>query len=87
MMIRNKKLEEKLRQILEQAVEENLVAGGNLLVWEDGKELVYTQAGLADRENNKKNKQRYNFSPVFHEQACDSRCCHDSHGERNAGSV
>lgn len=54
MMIRNKKLEEKLRQILEQAVEENLVAGGNLLVWEDGKELVYTQAGLADRENNKK---------------------------------
>ena len=35
MMIRNKKLEEKLRQILEQAVEENLVAGGNLLVWED----------------------------------------------------
>lgn len=54
MMIRNKKLEEKLRQILEQAVKENLVAGGNLLVWEDGKELVYTQAGLADRENNKK---------------------------------
>ena len=54
MMIRNKKLEEKLRQIMEQAVEEKLVAGVNLLVWEDGRELVYSQAGLADRENNKK---------------------------------
>ena len=53
MMIRNKKLEEKLRQIMEQAVEEKLVAGVNLLVWEDGRELVYSQAGLADRENNK----------------------------------
>lgn len=54
MMIRNKKLEEKLRQIMEQAVEEKLVAGVNLLVWEDGRELVYSQAGLADRKIIKK---------------------------------
>lgn len=54
MMIRDKKLEERLRGIMEQAVEEHLVAGVNLLVWEDGKEVVYAQAGMADRENKKK---------------------------------
>lgn len=54
MMIRNKRLEERLHQIMKRAVEEKLVAGVNFLVWENGKELVYAQAGMADRENHKK---------------------------------
>lgn len=44
---------QRLKQVMEQAVEENLVAGVNLLVEKDGKEVCYCEAGLADRENQK----------------------------------
>ncbi len=41
---------ERLHQTMEQAVCECEVAGVNLLVEKDGRELYYGQAGMADRE-------------------------------------
>lgn len=46
-------LTQKLQQVMDQAVEESVVAGVNLLVEKDGKEVCYCEAGLADRENEK----------------------------------
>lgn len=46
-------LQEKIEHIMADAVEGNLVAGASFLVEKDGKELVYAQAGKADRENDK----------------------------------
>ena len=41
---------EKLTDILERAVAEQQIAGGNLLVLHRGREICYAQAGFADRE-------------------------------------
>ena len=46
-------LKEKVQVIMERAVENCEVAGVNLLVEQDGKELCYAQAGLADRESHR----------------------------------
>lgn len=46
-------LQEKIERLMTEAVESNLVAGVNFLVEKDGQELVYAQAGMADRENRK----------------------------------
>ena len=46
-------LKEKLQNTMEQAVSTCEVAGVNLLVEQDGKELCYCQAGMADREENR----------------------------------
>lgn len=46
-------LKEKLQNAMEQAVSTCEVAGVNLLVEQDGKELCYCQAGMADREENR----------------------------------
>lgn len=46
-------LQGKIERLMSEAVENNLVAGVNFLVEKDGKELVYAQAGMADRENHK----------------------------------
>lgn len=43
-------LEGKLKKIMEQSVENCEVAGVNLLIEREGKEICYCQAGLADRE-------------------------------------
>lgn len=43
-------LKEKLQTIIERAVEGCEVAGVNLLVEKDGREICYCQAGMADRE-------------------------------------
>lgn len=42
-----------LQKVMEQAVEEKLIAGMNLLVEKDGQEVCYCQAGLADVEQKK----------------------------------
>lgn len=44
-------ISEKLSQVMEQAVAEHQIAGGNLLVLQGGRELCYVQAGFADRES------------------------------------
>lgn len=44
-------LQKKVESLLEQGVKENLVAGANVLVRKDGEEVLYAQAGEADREN------------------------------------
>lgn len=46
-------LTEKLNALLTQAVADGEIAGANLLVIKDGRELVYTQAGFADIEAEK----------------------------------
>lgn len=46
-------LQEKIHSTMEKAVENCEVAGVNLLVEQDGQELCYCQAGMADRENNR----------------------------------
>lgn len=46
-------LSEKLLSIMEKAVCDQDVAGMNLLVEKDGKEICYCEAGMADREENK----------------------------------
>lgn len=46
-------LEKKLKKIMEQAIDEHLIAGMNLLAEKDGQELCYCQAGLADVEKGK----------------------------------
>ncbi|MCM1136399.1 MAG: beta-lactamase family protein [Clostridium sp.] len=43
-------LREKVRTVMERAVENCEVAGVNLLVEKDGEEICYCQAGMADRE-------------------------------------
>ena len=40
----------RIQGVMEQAVKTSLVAGVNLLVEQDGRELIYAQAGNADRE-------------------------------------
>lgn len=42
---------ERIQQVMEQAVGDSVAAGVNLLVERDGKELLYAQAGYADRES------------------------------------
>ncbi|MBQ7839852.1 MAG: beta-lactamase family protein [Lachnospiraceae bacterium] len=46
-------LSKRLLNVIEQAIEENDVAGMNLLVEKDGQEICYCEAGMADREKNK----------------------------------
>lgn len=46
-------LQEKVRNTMEKAVQNCEVAGVNLLVEQDGQELCYCQAGMADREGNR----------------------------------
>lgn len=46
-------LQEKIRNTMEKAVENCEVAGVNLLVEQDGQEICYCQAGMADRESNR----------------------------------
>lgn len=46
-------LEKKLTCLMEEAVGYGLVGGVNLLVYKDGKEVTYCQAGYADVENKK----------------------------------
>ncbi len=46
-------LQEKLQNIMQQAVDNCEVAGVNLLVEQDGQEVCYCQAGMADREGNR----------------------------------
>ncbi len=43
-------LTEQLHELLEQAVSNSEIAGANLLVRKDGREIAYTQAGYADLE-------------------------------------
>lgn len=43
-------LAEKLNELLNQAIEKGEIAGANLLVMKDGKELAYTEAGYASVE-------------------------------------
>lgn len=43
-------LEKRLQQVMQQAIEEKLIAGMNLLVEKDGREICDCQAGLADVE-------------------------------------
>lgn len=43
-------LRERIEHVMQEAVAESQVAGVSLLVVKDGKELVYAQAGMADRE-------------------------------------
>ena len=46
-------LQEKLCSTMEKAVDNCEVAGVNLLVEQDGQEVCYCQAGMADREGNR----------------------------------
>ena len=39
---------ERLGQILQESVDAQEIAGGNLLVMNQGKEIYYAQAGMAD---------------------------------------
>ena len=48
------KLEKELNHIMELAVGDKTVAGVNLLVEKDGKEVCYCQAGMADLETGRK---------------------------------
>lgn len=43
-------LSQKLHQVMQRDVEENIVAGVSVLVEKDGKEICYCQEGMADRE-------------------------------------
>lgn len=43
-------LSQKLRQVMQKDMENNIVAGVSLLVEKDGKEICYCQVGMADRE-------------------------------------
>lgn len=47
-------LENILKGILKDSIENSEIAGANFLVVKDGKEMVYVQAGLADREEGRK---------------------------------
>lgn len=47
-------LENILKGILKDSIENSEIAGANFLVVKDGKEMVYVQAGLADREAGRK---------------------------------
>lgn len=47
------KLEENLLQIMERSIADSEVAGVNLLVEQNGKEICYCEAGMADREKNR----------------------------------
>ena len=47
-------LESILKEILRTSVENSEVAGANFLVLKDGEEMVYVQAGMADRETGRK---------------------------------
>lgn len=49
----NMGLKEKVQDMMERAVSDCVVAGINLLVEKDGRELCYCQAGMADREENR----------------------------------
>ena len=49
----NTTTEERIRQVLCHAIESGVTAGANLLVLKDGKEVLYMEEGLADRENHK----------------------------------
>lgn len=42
------KLKQTIQNIMDEAVEKEKIAGGNLLVLKDGKELIYLQTGYAD---------------------------------------
>ena len=44
-------ISDRIQGVMEQAVKDSLVAGVNLLVEQDGRELIYAQAGKADRES------------------------------------
>lgn len=46
-------LKENLMHVMEQAIADSEVAGVNLLVEQNGKEICYCEAGMADREKNR----------------------------------
>ena len=46
-------LESQVLEVMQKAVDSSLVAGVNLLVEQGEKEILYCQAGLADRESEK----------------------------------
>lgn len=48
--VNDMELENILKEILKTSVENSEIAGANFLVIKDGKEMVYVQAGMADRE-------------------------------------
>ena len=48
------KLENVLKETLKISIENCEVAGANLLVVKDGKEIIYVQEGMADRETGRK---------------------------------
>lgn len=45
--------EKRLQELMQEAVDTNQVAGVNLLVYKDGQEIFYGEAGYADREEKK----------------------------------
>jgi CubicO group peptidase (beta-lactamase class C family) len=45
--------EERIRKVLRSSIEQGKTAGANLLVLKDGKEMLYMEEGMADREAGK----------------------------------
>lgn len=43
-------LKEKISRVMKQSISDSEVMGVNLLVEKDGRELIYCEEGLADRE-------------------------------------
>ena len=46
-------LKEKISRVMKQSISDSEVMGVNLLVEKDGRELIYCEEGLADREAHK----------------------------------
>ena len=58
-------LENILKEILKTSVENSEIAGANFFVIKDGKEMVYVQAGMADREAGREIKEIRFFACIL----------------------
>lgn len=41
-----------IKKVFRESIQDNFISGGNLLVFKDGKEIIYHEDGFADKENN-----------------------------------
>ncbi len=77
-------LKEKISRVMKQSISDSEVMGVNLLVEKDGRELIYCEEGLADREAHKSIRRDTIFRLVP-DKTDNSGLRNDINGERASG--
>lgn len=79
-----KKLTQQATDLILHSIASGEVMGANLLITKGNEELVYAQAGMADREAEKPIERNTIFPVIFHDKTDYSSGGNDSDGKRNA---